>query len=243
MKKLVVLWLLVLSFILSGCFFPVRTTRVIGSGKVVTESRRVSGFSAVELSGIGTLIIVQGDKESLEVTAEDNIIGYLTSSITGKKLRLGVQELVSIDPSEEITYRLTVKNLERIETSGAGNVEIDKLVTNDLDLEISGAGNVVIDEFHANSFDLEVSGLGDIDIAGTVEDQRVELSGAGKYDAGDLKSKEARIEISGTGKAIVWVEEELDIELSGMGELQYYGSPTVTTNISGLGDIQSLGEK
>jgi len=243
MKKFAIFLLMVLSIFISGCFFPVRTTHVIGSGKVVTETRRVSGFSAVELSGIGKLVIEQGDKETLEITAEDNIIGYLTSAVTGKSLRLGVQELVSFAPSEEIIYRLTVKNLERIETSGAGSVEIDMLITNDLDLEISGTGNAVIGEFHANSFDLEVSGLGNIDIAGTVEDQRVELSGAGNYDAGDLKSKEARIEISGTGKAIIWVEEELDIELSGMGNVQYYGSPTITTNISGLGKIQSLGEK
>ena len=116
MKNIKAIYLLTLSVLVSGCIFPVRYTRVLGSGEVITETRRVSGISAIELSGIGTLIIEQGSKESLEITAEDNILKYLKSSVNGRNLHLGVDDFVSIEPTKEIIYHLTVKNLERVET-------------------------------------------------------------------------------------------------------------------------------
>ena len=243
MKNIKAIYLLTLSVLVSGCIFPVRNTRVLGSGEVITEPRRVSGFSTVELSGIGTLIIEQGSKESLEITAEDNIIKYLKSGVYGRSLRLGVDDFVSIEPTKEIIYHLTVKNLERVEISGLGNVEIEVLETSELDFKISGSGNAYIGNLQANLFNLEVSGLGTMEIGGRVEDQRIELSGAGSYDAEDLKSSKARIEISGTGKAAMWVENELDVEMSGIGNLQYHGSPILNTEISGLGTVKSLGDK
>ena len=243
MRKLRALFILTLTVLTSGCILPVRYTRVLGSGKIISETRPISGFTAVELSGIGTLIIEQGSKESLEVTAEDNIIKYLKSDIYGRNLRLSVDDFVSIDPTEEIIFHLTVKNLERIELSGLGNIEIEALKTPNLDLEISGAGSANIRDLQADSLNLDISGLGNVEIGGSVEDQRIELSGAGNYDAEDLESNKARIEMSGTGKAVLWVENELDVVLSGMGNLQYYGSPNLSTEISGVGTVKSLGEK
>jgi len=235
--------LLGLAVLLTGCFFPMRMTRVIGSGEVITQSRRVSNFSVVELSGVGTLIITQGDSEALEITAEKNIMPYLESAINGKKLELGLQDFVSIDPRAEIIYHLMVTDLERVETSGLGNVEIGNLETEKFDLKISGSGNVQIDALQTDRFKLEVSGLGNIEIAGRINEQRIDLSGAGNYDAGDLYSEDASVDISGTGRATVWAENKLDVEMSGMGSLQYYGSPTLSTKMSGAGSIKSLGEK
>lgn len=243
MKKKSIALLLLMLFLISGCFFPTRMTRVIGSGDLTTQTRRVANFSAIELSGVGTLIIKQGEEESLEIMAEDNIIEYLENKIVGKSLHLSIREFVNIDPQEEIIYKVTVKNLERIETSGLGNIQIAQLNTNDFDLEISGSGNVEINDLQADSFNLDVSGLGNISVAGKVEEQRIELSGAGNYDAAELYSDNAQIEISGAGKAIIWVENDLYVELSGIGELQYYGSPILSTDMSGTGTVKSLGEK
>lgn len=242
MKKQILLFF-GMAVILTGCFFPMRMTRVIGSGEVITESRRINNFSAVELSGVGTLIITQGDSPALEITAEKNIMPYLQSTVRGNNLELGLQDFVSVDPRAEIIYRLTVTNLERIETSGLGNIEIGSLETEKLDLKISGSGNARVGELIADRFKLEVSGLGNVEIAGRVRDQRVDLSGAGNYDAGDLYSEDASVDISGTGRATVWAEKNLTVEMSGMGSLQYYGSPILSTEMSGAGSIQSLGEK
>jgi len=45
-----------------------------GSGRVVTETREVGGFTKVELSGSGELTIEKTGTESLSISAEDNLL-------------------------------------------------------------------------------------------------------------------------------------------------------------------------
>ena len=60
-----------------------------GSGDVITESRDVSGFDSVSLSGIGRVIITQGDDESLTIETDDNLMKYITSEVRDGTLELG----------------------------------------------------------------------------------------------------------------------------------------------------------
>ncbi len=243
MKTRMIALTMICTFALTACGLPVRFTEVRGSGNVITESHNIVGFNAVELSGIGTLIIEQSDRESLEITAEDNLMPHIKSDVFGSRLRLGGEEFVNLFPTKDIIYRLKVKNLKQIESSGLGKVEMKKLVTDNLSVEISGNGRVSLDNLQATTLSLEISGLGDVSINGAVKNQRVEISGAGNYNAPNLSSKEARVEISGTGSAVLWVTQQLDMELSGAGTIHYYGSPTVNSDISGAGNIKNLGNK
>ena len=85
---------------LTACGLPVRYTEVRGSGNVITESRTVAGFNAVELNGIGTLIIEQSDRESLEITAEDNLMRHIKSVVSGSRLQLGGEDFVNLRPTK-----------------------------------------------------------------------------------------------------------------------------------------------
>lgn len=263
MKKIVIFCTFLLLILLTGCVLPLRFTEVRGSGNLVTQTRRISGINTVDLSGIGKLIVEQGDEESLEITAEDNIIDHLVSSTSGNNLSLSVEEYVNIQPTRDIVYHLTIKDLSEIETSGLGNVEaeslqvdslalgisgsgsvaIGKLQTDRLDMRISGSGSMDITSLDADTLNLDISGMGDVDLTGVVVDQDIEISGTGSYNAGDLFSQIADVEISGTGNAVLWTSDRLDLKLSGSGRLEYYGEPILNTEISGVGSIQSLGSK
>ena len=243
MKRIILICLLTLLSFTSGCVLPLKTTRVIGSGNVISEVRSVSKFDSISLSGIGTLIVEQGNRESLEIVAEDNIIEYLQSKVVGKNLRLEIQDFVNLDPYEDITYKVSVVDLEKVEISGLGDLEIESLQTERLYIDISGSGDADLKDVLANTLFIDISGLGNILVTGDTETQRVNLSGAGFFNAENLTSREAKVSISGTGKAVVWVQDNLDIELSGLGGVQYYGNPDLKTEISGLGTVESLGEK
>ena len=243
MKKASTIASLLLMLILSSCGLPVRLTEVRGSGNIQTETRYVSGFQSVDLNGLGTLTIVQGDKESLEITTDENLLEYIQSEVSGGNLKLGVQEYVNLRPTDDIVYQLTVTDLNSIVTSGLGNIQMQSLETGDLRLEISGAGNIVIDDLSADNLDLGISGLGSVELAGRISQQDVRISGAGNYKAEDLFSREASIKISGTGSAKVWAADKLSVDLSGMGSVDYYGDPILIMDISGMGKVNSLGSR
>jgi Putative auto-transporter adhesin, head GIN domain len=188
-----------------------------GSGRVVSESRNVSGFTGVDLEGIGELIIEQTGVESLTIQAEDNILPLLTSEVSNGILRLGTRNNANIVAHEPIIYRLSVKSLDSITASGAGDVTASRLQTATLTVSISGSGNVT------------ASGMADA--------QDVVISGAGTYTAEDLASQKAKITIPGSGDAVVRVSDTLDVTISGAGSITYIGNPTVNQQISGAGTV------
>jgi hypothetical protein len=62
---------------------------VTGSGQTESETREVSGFTRVDLSGSGEVTVVQGDVESLTVEADENVLPVLTSDVSDSTLKLG----------------------------------------------------------------------------------------------------------------------------------------------------------
>lgn len=243
MKKRYISLSLLLVVLLSSCGLPVRITEVRGSGHVQTETRRISEFNSVSLDGIGRLVITQGDTESLQITADDNFLQYIESNVSGRHLRLGVQEFMNLNPTADILYELTVKDLNSVETNGVGSIEIGSLETDELNLGISGAGNISVDDLTADTLNLVISGMGNVNVSGRLSDQRIKISGAGNYQATDLFSRETEVTISGTGNAKVWAADKLTVELSGMGSVNYYGDPILNMDISGMGNVESLGSR
>lgn len=217
-----------------------------GSGELITQTRNVREFDALQVDGAGELIIIQGEQESLEIRAEDNIIGELTSDVQGNTLLLGYRDAFwrrRIIPTKRITYTLTIKNLSQVTINGAADLDIDSLKTGSLALIINGAGNITINQFTADNLRVEISGTTSMEISGRASQQSVTIDGAGNYKAGDLQTSSTTIDINGLGNATVWAAETLNISIDGGGNLRYYGSPNVTQEINGFGDIDNLGEK
>lgn len=240
--------LLVLGFLLSACQLPfVDITIIRGSGELITESRAVEPFKEVQLDGAGRMIITQGAAESLEISAEDNIIGELTSQVVDDTLILGFKDQSwrrSVIPTEVIRYELTVTDLTRITLNGAGEITMEILETESLDIGINGAGRIAINELTVEeNLNVKIIGAGTIALAGSAPNQTISIDGTGNIRAEDLLTKDTIIEIIGLGNGTVWVEDTLDVTIKGAGNVTYFGAPEVTQNITGAGDIDNRGEK
>jgi hypothetical protein len=219
----------------------VRTVR--GSGEVITVKRQVSDFDSVDLSGIGHLSIEVGDEESLLVEVEDNLIQYIETEVNNGTLEISIKGNVNIQPTEAVKYYLTVRDLEAISVSGAGNVETPWLEAARFSVHISGAGGVDMDGLDADELDVHISGLGNLTIhGGVVNVQDVEISGSGSHESRKMESAQTDISLSGLGNAAVWVTDRLSVDISGAGTVKYAGDPSVDSNVSGLGSIHKIGE-
>jgi Putative auto-transporter adhesin, head GIN domain len=212
MRLRVALALLTVALLLGAC----SVTR--GSGQLASESRPVTGFTKVELSGTGELTIEKTGTESLAISAEDNILPLLTSEVSGDTLALGTKRNTEIVTTKPINYALTVKDLTGLTLSGSGNIRVSNLSTTELTTKISGSGTITA--------------------SGTADDQDLDISGSGRYQADQLASKTVNAGISGSGTASVLVSDALDVRISGSGTLTYSGDPTrVTQDVSGSGKL------
>ena len=237
--KIFILPFIMFLFFNSACDFK----SINGSGNIIKNSRSVSGFNRVEISGSGHLFIIQGNTESLQIECDDNIEPHILSTVTNKTLDIGPNN-VNLNPSEAIKYTLSLKNLHALKTSGAIKISSNLLRTENLNVVMNGSGKFILGRIEAQSVEVDINGSCKFDIeSGNVKHQRLSISGSGKFNVSNLKSESADVKISGSGKTTLWLADKLNIKISGSGKLHYYGSPKISSNVSGSGKIDSLGEK
>ncbi len=188
-----------------------------GSGTAASESRPVSGFSAVELAGVGTVVVEPGATESVSVEADDNILPMLTSDVAGGTLVLGTEPGSSVSPRTPIRYRVTVTDLSGLLVSGSG------------DITSAGAAGPALS--------VAISGSGTITAAGTTDRLSVDITGSGDFAGGSLTARDVDVTVSGSGTALVHASATLHASISGSGDVRYLGEPAVTKDVSGSGEV------
>ncbi|UCH60990.1 MAG: DUF2807 domain-containing protein [Anaerolineales bacterium] len=230
--------LLLAMFTLSAC-----RGIVTGSGNVISETRQVSNFDRITLSGSGKVIVTQGGSESLSIDTDDNLLKHLDVKVENGTLKLGFKPGVNIMSYTQLVFYVGVDDLASLAISGSGDFESDRLETDRLEATVSGSGDIQIADLSANELSVTISGSGEIDLAGEVNAQDVNISGSGKYLAGDVCSPLVEVSVSGSGEATICATERLDSRISGSGSVNYYGRPSINTSGGGSGRLNSLGDK
>ncbi len=216
---------------------------ITGSGKLVTETRQVTGVSRVELMIDANLEIQQGTQESLSVTADDNILPVLQTSVVGGKLNIRYQPQVNIRGLHQPKLVLTVKNLSGLRLSSSGTVKVGPLTTGNFDLALTSSCNVNIQGIQADRITTTISSSGDINLQGTANSLVLHVSSSGNFLAGDLQVKDADVTLSSSGNVTLWVTDSLNVNISSSGNVAYYGSPNVQQHLSSSGEVISKGGK
>ncbi len=101
-------------------------------------------MNGLTCSGIGNLEIVQGDEESLTITADDNLMEYITTEVEDGALIIGMKPNLSLDPSRTIEYKLVLKSVSSVALSGFGNIDSDGLTSEDLEVKLGGSGDIAL---------------------------------------------------------------------------------------------------
>ena len=208
------------------------------------ETRPAAGFHRIEIDGEVNVTLVQGATESVMIEAPASSLARIRTSVRGGTLVVGVVESRSVLQwfswrSASRTPRVTIRlrDVDRIGAAGAVTVDADSLKTNELRLDLAGACTLGIGDLQATTLRIDGSGATKITIGGKVGRQKIDLSGAGSYQAEKLASDEAVIGVSGAGKAVVNATNSLEVDISGAGAVEYLGDPKVKQSISGIGKV------
>lgn len=246
--KAIVTSLLVISMLLASCsvLSNMGVKVITPSNTIISENRDVSGFNAIDFSTFGKINVLQGDKESLNISGPDNLVPEIATSVNNGTLVIEDKEkftVTSLTSQNTLTFTIVVKDLTALTVSGLGDVQVDSLSTPSMALTMSGAGKVQMNQLTADRLNIVLSGLGGLEISGSATQATFDLSGAGSINAPDLKIQTANITLSGLGSTTLWVTDQLTGNISGAGSVSYYGNPQTSTNTSGLGQFKSLGSK
>ena len=230
------LFFIILLVTLSSCEINgYRTIR--GNGRVISQSRSVSSFSGLSLTGAIDAVITQGATETLRIEAEENILEYIEVSNDGDRLRIAIKRGYNIRSKKGIRVYITGPSFESISIAGSGDVRSKgKLTSNGLDLDIAGSGSVVM-EIDAPVVRAEISGSGSVKIAGLTQNFESEINGSGEVYAYNLLSENTKVSIAGSGDAEVYASKNLNVSIAGSGDVGYKGNPVVKKSVAGSGSV------
>jgi hypothetical protein len=194
---------------------------ISGSGRAATQARQARGFDAVELAIPGKMEIVQGDREGVTITADDNVIAEIETLVERDSLRIRFRKGLDVRTRTPIRVTLHAKTLRAISLAGSGDVTAASLNARELALRISGSG--------------------DMQLGGKAESLQVRISGSGDVKAGSFETERAQVSIAGSGGVTLWAKQSLEVSVAGSGDVRYYGDPTVAKKIAGSGSVRRAG--
>lgn len=188
-----------------------------GSGVPATQTREVAPFSSVDLAGGNNVVIRVGEKRSVVVKADDNLLNRVTTDVKSGALVIG-NTSGSLRAKSPMSVEVNVPSLNALALTGSGNIMVSGIKTESLTVTLSGSGNL-FGSGTATSLDITVSGFGNARFT-------------------QLNANNVHAVVSGSGVIFVTATKRLDASVPGSGTIMYAGNPQdVTKSVTGTGAI------
>lgn len=206
------------------------------------QTREVSAFTGIEISGAFKVYLRMGDKSGITVVADEDVIDRVKTTVNNDILEVEVENewWDWVKDNDEIELYVTFKTLKSMELSGATNVvSKNSLRGTAIDIEASGACKLDLD-FACTNLELDFSGATKATLGGSCTTLNIEASGASAIYAANLQTETLKMDISGATKAEVWATKTLNVEASGASKVLYKGDPELYKDVSGASSISKL---
>ena len=207
-----------------------------GNGNVQTQDREIGSFTVISASSGLNVYVLQGDKESLRVEADENLMQYIITRVEGNALILKVKG--AIRRATKMDIYLTLVNVNEINVSSGADFESRNMIkAKKLDISISSGANVKM-ELNTKDLSCSVSSGADATLRGKTVFFYGKASSGSHLKAKQLISKSCKAKASSGGDVTVYAEEEIEARASSGGDVSYYGNPTkISVSDSSGGDV------
>ncbi len=217
---LILCLLAIFGLILSGC----SRENVFGSGRMISEERAVGPFNEVTIDGSMDVIVYPGANIPLTVEAEDNVMRFVETYVSGTTLRIKMRNGLNLKRHKQIIVHVRSDEYRKIISSGSGALtSSDTIHTNQFIAELNGSGNAKL-KLDANEVRLYVNGSGNIRADGKTREYYSSIEGSGDIHAEDVQSLNADVRITGSGNQSISVSERLNARITGSGNIRYRGT-------------------
>lgn len=237
MKKYKILFISILLATISSCI--VNMGGIEGNGNIVKKTETIEKFTTIDARGAFKIIVIQGEKEAVEIETDENLMDYII--IKNESGNLIIDSREKIDATGDIIVKIYFKTLSSIELSGACELtNMGELNFDDINFDCDGASDCNL-KLTAQNCKFELSGASEIYLEGATKKAFFDGSGAIEINAKNFKIENCRIDLSGASKAELFVRQTLELDLTGAATLRYHGGSSITKqNISGAASIKSF---
>ncbi|MEL5896240.1 DUF2807 domain-containing protein [Bacteroides sp. GD17] len=185
---------------LSLLFAAVAGTVYAANGDAkVSEVRKVSAFSSIEITSVATVYFTQSDTYSLKIEGKEKYVTITTTEVKDDCLCIGFKDKnkQTRNRNDGVTIYLSAPNLKGVEFSGVGSFNCEKpLKLDDVKFEVEGVGKLNIEDLTCNNLKVRLEGVGKADIHVHCDYLSASLDGVGHVT---LSGEAGRADISKGG--------------------------------------------
>ncbi|WP_340198945.1 head GIN domain-containing protein [Ascidiimonas sp. W6] len=197
-----------------------------GNGNVVSETRDITeDFNVINAAEGLDVYITQGKDFSIEVEADNNIIEYINTDISGGTLHIDTEERIGRAKSKKVY--VTLPEIIEISASsgsdvyGQGVIESSKLALS------SSSGADIRLEVNTENLICDASSGADIDISGRTINLRANASSGADIDGRELTAENCNADASSGADISINATKELTASASSGGDVRYSGNPEI----------------
>jgi hypothetical protein len=137
---------------------------IVGTGPVLTQTLTLNEFSNIENTGVADIFVTRGSPQSIVLRAQQNIIDVLTIGVQNDVLEIGLKKNVSIEKAEEITFDITIPEINSVTLTGVGEYILSGDYQEELSIMLTGVGNVRAFDQEVGTCNIAITGVGDCEV-------------------------------------------------------------------------------
>lgn len=226
-----ILFLLSALIVLGSCDY---TT---GSGNIITEKRNLGNFSGIAVSSSVEVEVKIGASQQVEVEADDNVIEYVDTHVSGNTLKIGLDGGHSFNNTHIKVY-ITTPGLSSIHASSSAEVKVLDVIKGEGKLSFEATSSADIEsEVDAPEVVAKASSSGSVTLRGRTKDYTARVSSSGDIKSSELLSENADVEANSSGSADVHASVHLKANASSSGSIDYRGAASVDKSVSSSGSV------
>ena len=89
--------------------------KITGKGETVRTFRTVTGYTGIELSMDATVFYTQGSSYSLEIEAQENLVDYIETELSGNNLVIKERNGVDFGKHDPIRIYITAPDVSSLD--------------------------------------------------------------------------------------------------------------------------------
>jgi hypothetical protein len=207
----------------------------------------ISSFKDIVVEGDVIVNIETGKSVGAVASGDKDSIESLRISQSSDQLKLTKKPSGNSSGPSALPLTLTISNraVRNITIRGNGAVHVNSLrQTGNSSIKIYGSGQVSIDNMSSNIMDVAISGSGRLAIGGgTVRDARVSIDGSGSYMAEALNHKILSLSQNSGSEAVASVSDSATISNNGAGTVNILGKGKCIIARTGTGTVNCASAK
>ncbi len=209
-----------------------------GSGNIITETRNTGSFDAISVGGSFEVEVKTGAVASVVVEADDNIIKYIVTKVSGNTLKINTEDLNNYS-DVHMKVIVTAPAITSIKASASADVVADNILTGSGRLTFKASSSASIKaEVDAPEIETDASSSATITLRGKTKNYDAQASSSANINTFELLSENTTAKASSSADIQIHASVTLNAKASSSGSIDYKGAATVNKSESSSGSVE-----